>query len=75
MYNVRGATIGTASDVPSGPNLPFSKAAKTHGVQIDNGFGAAMLAARMLRTAAKIRAKIDSSHRVEALAGQPGRLS
>ena len=43
--------------------------------QIDNGFGAAMLAARMLRTAAKIQAKIDSSHRVEALAGQPGRLS
>ena len=34
---------------------------KCHVVQIDNGFGAAMLAARILRTAAKIRAKMGSS--------------
>ena len=43
--------------------------------QIDNGFGAAMLAARVLRAASKIRSKIDASHTVEALAGEPGRLA
>ena len=54
--------------------LPSSLTVVPHlCLQIDNGFGAAMLAARMLRTASKIRSKIDASHTVEALAGEPGR--
>ena len=45
------------------------------GFQIDNGFGAAMLAARILRTSAKIRAKTESASAIAAVAGDPSSMA